>query len=313
MVALVVPVSLAALAGVGGPTPGDRRTARLQADPPRLVAAGDPAIAATLTCDGEVAAPTALPLEGSLQAARLCARTPSYLPWTAPEPLSEHLDVLAEALSQLEETPDDYMCFQSGGRYHYDLRLVVDGEIVSLRTQPSCLQFTVGGVDYLNTSEPFDAYLTALRAQRSRRAPPRLGPTTALDCHAGMPGQDHALSPLGDAVDMVEAVSCWRPDSKDDVRPWRVAVPVPSARLDTLLADMRVRTRSGPGFDENPCGDDRYYWQDLLGRTRWGDVVVIRGVCDTFLPDSADTTTPEDQEFWHPSPRAQRILDALRR
>lgn len=313
VVALVVPVSLAALAGVGGSGPDERRTTSRPADPPALVPSGDPAAAAELSCDGEVATPDSLPLAGTLQAARLCATTPRYRRWTAPEPLTEDLDVLAEALARLEPAPDDYMCFQSGGSHHYDLRLVVDGEVLSLRTQPSCLEFTVGGVDYLDTNEPFDAFLTAIVAQRSHHDPPPLSPTTALDCNLGTPGQEHALSPLGNPLEMVEAVSCWRPGSKGDVGPWRGAVSVPRARLATLLAEIPARTRRDLGFDSDPCGSKPWFWQDLLGRTRWGDVVVIQGVCETYLLSESDAVAPEDQEFWYPSPRAQRILDGLRR
>ena len=219
----------------------------------------------------------------------------------------------ATALAGLEPVPEDTRCFQSGGSYHYDLRLVVDGKVVSLRTQPSCLEFTVGGVDYQDTSEPFDAYLVALARQRSRRDPPPLSPTTALDCTATPRGQDHRLSPLGDPREMVEAVSCWRPDSRGDIGPWRGGAPLAPRDLAVLMGDIPDHTRHDLGFDTGPCGNERYVWQDILGRTSWGDVVVIRGICDTYLLSDGNSVVPEDQEFWYPSPAAQRLLDQLRR
>ena len=246
---------------------------------PTLDDAGDRRAAGAISCDAAVDAPASLPLTGSLQGARLCATTPRYRVWTAPEALFEDLDVLATALAGLEPVPLDARCFQSGGSYHYDLRLVVDGKVVSLRTQPSCLEFTVGGVDYQDTSEPFDAYLVALARQRSRRDPPPLSPTTALDCTATPRGQDHRLSPLGDPREMVEAVSCWRPDSRGDIGPWRGGAPLAPRDLAVLM----------------------------------GDVVVIRGICDTYLLSDGNSVVPEDQEFWYPSPAAQRLLDQLRR
>lgn len=309
LVLLVVPLGLVPY--VLAPLNADREPPARR-ERPTLDAAGDRSTADAITCDAEAAPPASLPLSGSLQGARLCATTPRYRAWTAPEPLFESLDVLAAGLGRLEPPEKGTFCAQSGS-YHYDLRLVVDGEVVSLRTQPSCLEFSVGGVDYWNTDEPFDAYLTALAQQRSRRDPPPLAPTTALDCTATPRGQDHRLSPLGDPRDMVEAVSCWRPDSKDDVGPWRGGAPVAPRDLAVLMGDIPDHTRQDLGFDTGPCGNERYVWQDILGRTSWGDVVVIRGVCDTYLLSDGDDVVPEDQDFWYPSPPAQRILDRLRR
>lgn len=310
LVLLVVPLGLVPY--VLAPVPAEDAPGT-QPELSRLVVAGDADAAAALTCDGHGAPPRALPLKGTLEAARLCATSPRYRRWTAPEPLFTHLDVLAEGLDALEAAPEDYGCFQSGDFHHYDLRLVVDGAVVSLRTQPNCGELTAAGSDYLNSTEAFDAYLAALSAQRAGHEPPALMPTTALDCNPGQPWQDYPISPLGDASDMVEAVSCWRPDSKGDVGPRSDAVPVQPADLTTMMAEVRTSTRRDSGFDDEPCGDGPWYWQDLLGRTVWGDVVVLRGVCKTFLVSDAESTTPEDQEFWYPSLRAQRILDGLRR
>lgn len=310
LVLLVVPVALGSLH-----TPSDRRpdSSDGRAGVVALVTASDKQVAERITCGSDAASPASLPLTGSLQGARLCATTPRYRRWTAPEPLFDHLDVLAAGLARLEPAPQDYRCFQSGGSYHYDLRLMVDGEVVSLRTQPDCLELTAGGIDYLNSGEPFDAFLEALTAQRSERKPPPLRPTTALDCAATPRGQDHALSPLGDPHEMVEAVSCWRPDSKGDTPPWRGPVDVPPPAIATFVAETRAEARQDKGFDHDPCAGQQWYWQDILGRTRWGDVVVIRGVCETYLLRDVNSVAPEDQEFWHPSPEAQRILDGLRR
>ena len=311
LVLLVVPLALGSLH-----TRGDTTMAAPTKDPTpasALVDVGDPEVADSLTCEGEVVPPASLPLTGSLEGARLCATTPRYRRWTAPEPLFDQLDVLAAGIARLEPAPEDYMCFQGGGSYHYDLRLAVDGKVVSLRTQPSCLEFSVGGVDYLNTDEPFDAFLAALTTQRSRLAPPTLRAATALDCTSAPLGTDHALSPLGDPLAMVDAVSCWRPDSTGDVGPWRGGTRVPPAQLKVLMADLRANVRNGLGPDADLCADEGWYWQDLLGRTRWGDVVVIRGACDGFMLDAPDATSSEEQGRWHPSARSQRILDGLRR
>ena len=310
LVLLVVPLALGSLH-----TPADtkRDSSVDRAARVLLVATGDRRTAETITCESEAAPPQSLPLTGSLQGARLCATTPRYRRWTAPEALFDHLDVLAAGLARLEPAPEHAYCFQSSGSYHYDLRLVVDGEVVSLRTQPSCLEFSVGGLDYWNTDEPFDAYLEALATQRSEREPPPLRPTTALDCAATPRGQDHALSPLGDPLTMVEAVSCWRSDSKGDTPPWRDAVPIPPGELARMVAEMRAEPRRDMGFDHDPCADQKWFWQDILGRTRWGDVVVIRGVCDTYLLSDVNSVAPKDRDFWYPSPESQRILDGLRR
>lgn len=86
-----------------------------------------------------------------------------------------------------------------------------------------------------------------------------------------------------------------------DARP-RVS-QLPAAAGPLLVAN----TRPACGFGEPDCpgGLDDYYWQDVVGLTRWGDVVAVRGVCREFM-------TALD-EFWQPTPRAQRILDGLRR
>jgi hypothetical protein len=99
-------------------------------------------------------------------------------------------------------------------------------------------------------------------------------------------------------------------------------VTVPSRDLDILIGDLASNSRMAHGFGKPDCpgGLNDYYWQDLVGLTRWGDVIILRGVCRTFLaapsefwqadPDQAEEPA---QPFWHPSPRAQRILDGLRR
>jgi hypothetical protein len=54
-----------------------------------------------------------------------------------------------------------------------------------------------------------------------------------------------------------------------------------------------------------------------VGETRWGDVIAVRGMCREFLASPAAFWQSSDQvaeqPFWKPSPRAQRILDGLRR
>ena len=66
---------------------------------------------------------------------------------------------------------------------------------------------------------------------------------------------------------------------------------------------------AGLGEPDCPGGLDRYYTQDLVGLTRWGDVVAIRGACREFLAAPAelwqqdpDRTEEPQQPFWQPSP-----------
>ena len=59
-----------------------------------------------------------------------------------------------------------------------------------------------------------------------------------------------------------------------------------------------------------PDGPDHLYFQGLLGQTVWGDLVLVSGECRRFM---TDLFSDRPASVWHPSPRAQRILDRLRR
>ena len=51
---------------------------------------------------------------------------------------------------------------------------------------------------------------------------------------------------------------------------------------------MLSRCTDGLGEPDCPGGLDRYYTQDLVGLTRWGDVVAVRGACRESLAAPAE-------------------------
>ena len=156
-------------------------------------------------------------------------------------------------------------------------------------------------------------FLDGIADQRTMSEPPARLKALALGCGSDTTFKDHVLSRIGDPWDLVAAVSCWRPAGEDDVPPWADPIPVPEADVALLTDDMSGHTRTDLGWNNDACRDQPVVWQDLVGQTRWGDVVAIRGVCDTYLLSDISAVAPEDQEFWYPSPAARRILDDLRR
>lgn len=317
MVALVVPVSLAALAGVGPAphTPGstDRRTA----------APGDPVVAAALSCDDD-----ALPAEvvpQAVVAARMCDTDEGVASWFAPQDglhadLAPLLGVLADAgrVPETHGSGDRYYCTDDGG-YGFDLRLALaSGDVVSIVGDTGgCSTVRIGGEDLLGSDEVLATFLGLLAEQRDGTTPPAPVRTLDLGCRNAEPPQDHRLSLIGDPADLVQAVTCWRPNA-DETPPWRDRRAVPARALAVLVDDLAARSRLAPGYGEPDCpgGLADYYTQDLVGLTRWGDVVAVRGVCREFLAAPGSFWSGDrdrtDQAYWRPSPRAQRILDGLR-
>jgi hypothetical protein len=280
--------------------------------------AGDADVAAAMSCADPASPAAEVPTR--VVAARMCATDEGVMPWYAPQDsLYADLAPLVGLLGGLEPAPgstdtERYFCTSDGG-YAFDLRLALaSGEVVSIPGDTGgCSTVRVGGEDLVGSDEVLATFLDAVAERRLSTQPAADLDALPLACGSDGPFGDHVVSRIGDPRDLVTAVSCWRPDGKDDVGPWRGPTPVPEADVAGLVADMREHTRRDLGWDDEPCRNRPVTWQDLVGRTRWGDVVVVRGVCSTYLLSDVSTTPPEDQEFWYPSPAAQRILDALRR
>ncbi|PKH43519.1 hypothetical protein CXG46_03440 [Nocardioides alpinus] len=320
MVALAVPVSLAALAGVGEPP-----TPLAVAEPTHASPAGDPAAAVALSCSGAASPAEVVPATNAVVAARMCDTDSGVAAWFAPQDgLHEGLEPLLAVLTDAEAVPetsgsgDRYFCTDDGG-YGFDLRLALgSGEVVSIPGDTGgCSTVRIGGADLVGSDEVLATFLEALDAQRADARPPAAVEPLDLGCRNAEPPVDHRLSLIGDPSDLVSAVTCWRPDA-DETPPWRDRKQVPVRALAVLVDDLTASSRLAGGFGEPSCPDG-YYTQDLVGLTRRGDVVAVRGVCREFLTTPprfiATGTTDVDLElpYWTPSPRAQRILDGLRR
>ena len=313
LVLLVVPLGLVPF--VLAPLSADEQRA-LRSTPLRMT--GDPSVAAAMTC-ADPALPAA-DVPADVVAARMCATDNGLMQWYAPQDsLHADLAALVELLGTLEPVPEStdeerYFCTDDGG-YGFDLRLALaSGEVVSVPGDTGgCSTVRIGGEDVVGSDEVLQAFLDGIVAQRATAEPPDVLEPLSLACGAPDPFQDHVLSRIGDPRDLVRAVSCHRRDSSADVPPWVGPTPVDAADVASLAADMASHTRADLGWNDEPCSDRRVVWQDLVGQTRWGDVVAVRGVCRTYLLSDVSAVAPEDQEFWYPSPEAQRILDGLRR
>ncbi len=215
--------------------------------------------------------------------------------------------------------PDEPFDCQLDAGPDFDLRIQLPGaRVVSVRgSTGGCSLVQTAAGDHRGGDELLDTVLDLVEAQRRRTSPAadvRLEPPRCLDEETGPP-----LSLTGRATELAVAVSCWRPDRRDP-QPWRPAVRVPPAVLRTLLADMAAHTEPGRIGEQHGCRGGRrtYYYQDLVGRTRWNDLVVIHGFCREL---HARITRATQQELgdggrlplWHPSSAAKRLLDGLRR
>ena len=153
--------------------------------------------------------------------------------------------------------------------------------------------------------------IAAIEEHRSRTEPTKRIVEIALDCNAG---RDSALgwpmSLTGEVADLTRVVSCWQPDDKA-LGAWSEAV-VPRTDVRLLAHDIvrLASTSDDPADLRCPGGPRKLYFQQLIGQTAWGDFLVVPGECRRFYAAMpSDAPAP----IWHPSPRAQRILDALRR
>jgi hypothetical protein len=281
--------------------------------------AGDPTVAAAMTCSEPADPAHDAPTE--VVAARMCATDNGLARWYAPQDgLYADLRPLVELLGSLEPMPEStsegrYFCPQDGG-WGFDLRLALaSGETVSVPGDTGgCSTVRIGDEDVVGSDEVLQLFLDGIAEQRTTSEPPALLDELALGCGSDTTFKEHVLSRIGDPRELVRAVSCSRrPGRVGDVGPWRDPVDAAADQVATLASDMRGHTRVDLGFDKDPCADQRWVDQDLVGQTRWGDVVVVRGVCDTYLLSDVSTVAPEDQEFWYPWLEAQRILEHLRR
>ncbi|MBS2939216.1 hypothetical protein KDN32_15855 [Nocardioides sp. J2M5] len=317
LVLLVVPLGLVpyVLDPVSG---GDRSTA----SPVQQRVAGDPGVAASMSCDDAATPAPSAPT--GVVAARLCAIDNRNTSWFGPQDgLHSNLTSLVDLLASLEPLPEStdespVICTNDGGNA-FDLRLALaSGEVVSVAGDTGgCSTVTIGGEEVGGSDEVVATFMDALAEQRLTTEPPADLVDLPLQCGQERPDRDHRLSVLGDPNELVRAVTCWRPNAVE-VGPWRDQRPVPPRLLAKLVDDLSVRSEAQEGFGEPDCpgGDAGYYWQDLVGQTRWGDVVAVRGVCREFLASpvrSWEYSDGSQSRFWHPSPSAQRILDGLRR
>jgi hypothetical protein len=313
LVLVVLPLALAAPALWEDPIDGGAA-----ARPSDVDAA--PAVSPALTCVGRARPADAADVAPDrVVAARLCATDNGLSQWYAPQD-SLHADLgpLVRGLAVLQPMPEStddqrYFCPDDGGD-GFDLLLALDsGEVVSIPGDTGgCSTVRIGGKDVVGSDGVLTTFLASLADQRAGSDPAGALQTLPLGCGSDGPFGDHVVSRIGDPRDLMSAVSCWRPDSKHDIGPWRGPTALTDGEVARLVADMRDHARRDLGWHYEPCRDRPRIHQDLVGQTRWGDVVVVRGVCRTYLLSDVSSVAPEDQAFWYPSPAAQRILDGLR-
>ena len=310
LVLLVVPLGLVPY--VLAPLSADEPTAPA---PTALSPTGAPVVAAAMTCADPAAPAADVPTD--VVAARMCATDNGLIQWYAPQD-SLHADLapLVELLGTLEPMPEStdeqrYFCPDDGG-VGFDLRLALaSGAVVSVPGDTGgCSTVRIGGEDVTGSDEVLRTFLDGITAQRAVSGPPDATETLALGCGSPDPFGDHVLSRIGQPVDLVRAISCSMPG---DATTWSTGVPITSPQLAALTKDLSRGTRTEQGFAHLSCSKDEFYNQDIIGQTSSGDVVAMRGACGTFLVTDVSSTKPADEEFWHPLPAAQRILDGLRR
>jgi hypothetical protein len=172
-----------------------------------------------------------------------------------------------------------------------------------------CGTVSVASGEWFGAQDVLDTALALVERQREGRTPPAAS-TTDLTCDGVLGGQQPALSLTGEAADLVTMVSCWQPNARK-VGSWGEAV-VPPHEVETLTSDIAASasTRLDPMDLRCVGGLRHHYLQHLVGRTAWGDLLMVPGECRRFI---VGMLTDDPPSVWHPSPRAQRILDRLRR
>ena len=275
-------------------------------------------VAGELSCDSEVKEAPTLPLPEEPVAMLVCGDPESMVPWTAPaDVVEQHLGRLVDAIEDLEPVPDEpFDCtFDGGVAFHLLLRLAQDRAVRVKGDTGGCSVVESAGQRWLGSDDFFQTVLELVEEQR-RGMPPPVSLPPALREAPSCPdsGTWPPYSLVGEARDLLVAVSCWRPDAKE-LPPFGPAVTVPRRDLGFLLRDLEQNTAPskvvGAGYD-CPGGLKNLYTQTLVGRTVWGDLVAVDGWCHEFHVRPPWTQSDGDPLLWHPSPRAQRILDRLR-
>lgn len=273
-----------------------------------------------MSCESDVKDAPTLPFEDEPLSMLICADPDSLVPWTAPvDVVEQDLGRLVDAIGDLEPAPDEpFDCqFDGGVGFHLLLRLPQDRVVRVAGDTGGCSLIENAGQRWLGGDEFFLTALELVEGQRKTASPPASLPAALRDvpfCPVDT-GMQPPYSLVGEARDLVSAVSCWRPDAKE-LPPFGPAVTVPRRDLRALLDDLQQNTAPskvvGAGYD-CPGGLENLYTQTLVGRTVWGDLVAVDGWCHEFFVRSPWTQTVNRAMLWHPSPASQRILDDLRR
>ena len=162
----------------------------------------------------------------------------------------------------------------------------------------------------MGAQDVLDVVIAAVEEQRSRTEPPRRNPEVHLDCNAGRESVlGRPTSLIGEAADLTRLVSCWQPNAPE-LGAWHEAAVPPE---DVRILARDIRRQASLNFDATdlrcPGGLRNHYVQQLIGQTAWGDLLVVPGECRRFY---ASMPSDEPAPVWHPSARAQRVLDGLR-
>lgn len=265
-----------------------------------------------LTCDSEVQEVPTLPLEAEPMALLICADPEGSQPWTAPTELVEgDLTSLVDALSDLEPAPDEpYDCtFKGGPAYDLLLRFSRDRFARIHGATGGCGVVTTAAGEWFGARNVLDVAIAAVEEQRQQSEPPTEVQAQDLSCARVLTDTGPPLSLIGEPADFVRMVSCWQPNGRE-LGAWSEAAV---ASEDGVLA-MDIERLASPTGDPTDLrcrgGRRSHYFQQLIGQTAWGDLLVVAGECRRFF---AWMPSDEPAPVWHPSPRAQRILDDLRR
>ena len=267
-----------------------------------------------LSCESEVKEAPTLPLPDEPAALVICAREGGGMEWTAPQDtLTGDLSGITDALGRLKPAPESpYDCtFQGGPEFDLLMRLPNDRAVRVHGGTGGCGVVSTSGREWFGAQDVLDAVLAAVEEQRSRTEPPRRITEIELDCNAGRTSElGWPTSLVGEVADLTRLVSCWQPDA-ELLGDWsEEAVPRRDVRVLARDIERLASTTDDQSDLRCPGGLRHSYFQQLVGQTVWGDFLVVPGECHRFY---ASMPSDEPAPIWHPSPRAQRILDDLRR
>lgn len=286
------------------------------AEPPASVD-DDYRIDGDLTCDSDVPDAPTLPLEEQPVALLVCADPDSSMPWTAPtDVLEQGLDRLTRQLAELEPAPDEpFDCTFDAGPDYVMLFRFADDRVMRLDgSTAGCRLVSASGADWFGGDEVMSTVVDLVHEQRATRTPPtdlpKAPPCTLAD------GELPAYSLTGDVRELVVATSCWTEGTRPNPQV-NGPVEVDPRDVRTLVRDLAANSEPVKVFGEDlvcPGGRKGYYSQWLLGRTAWGDLIPLHGSCHEFaIVPQWQRPERGDPMRWMPSPRAQQILDRLRR